>query len=79
MRMNAKSVSVRNFFERPVVKVSFVHLSRSTPTCSSMSARKRSWRAGKNLKQALADGYGNAFSAIFDSNLTSIITAVILY
>jgi len=31
------------------------------------------------MKSALADGYGNAFSAIFDSNLTSIITAVILY
>ncbi len=40
---------------------------------------KEELRAGKNLKQALADGYGNAFSAIFDSNLTSIITAVILY
>ena len=35
--------------------------------------------AGKNIKTALADGYGNAFSAIFDSNLTSIITAIILY
>lgn len=40
---------------------------------------KEELRAGKHLKQALADGYGNAFSAIFDSNLTSIITAVILY
>lgn len=40
---------------------------------------KEELRAGKNLKTALADGYGNAFSAIFDSNLTSIITAVILY
>ncbi len=40
---------------------------------------KEELRHGKNLKQALADGYGNAFSAIFDSNLTSIITAVILY
>ena len=35
-------------------------------------------RAGKNVKNALADGYSNAFSAIFDSNLTSIITGVIL-
>ncbi len=35
-------------------------------------------RAGKNVKTALADGYSNAFSAIFDSNLTSIITGVIL-
>lgn len=40
---------------------------------------KEELRAGKNIKNALADGYGNAFSAIFDSNLTSIITAVILY
>lgn len=40
---------------------------------------KEELRAGKNIKTALADGYGNAFSAIFDSNLTSIITAFILY
>ncbi len=40
---------------------------------------KEELRAGKNIKTALADGYGNAFSAIFDSNLTSIITAIILY
>ena len=39
---------------------------------------KEELRAGKNLKTAIADGYKNAFSAIFDSNLTSIITGVIL-
>lgn len=39
---------------------------------------KEELRAGKNVRNALADGYSNAFSAIFDSNLTSIITAVIL-
>ena len=39
---------------------------------------KEELRAGKNIHQAIADGYANAFSAIFDSNLTSIITAVIL-
>ncbi|MDE6309764.1 MAG: protein translocase subunit SecF, partial [Muribaculaceae bacterium] len=39
---------------------------------------KEELRAGKNVKQAVADGYSNAFSAIFDSNLTSIITGVIL-
>ena len=39
---------------------------------------KEELRAGKNIRQAIADGYSNAFSAIFDSNLTSIITAVIL-
>ena len=35
--------------------------------------------AGKNIKSAVAAGYNNAFSAIFDSNLTSIITGIILY
>ena len=40
---------------------------------------KEELRNGKNIKSALAAGYGNAFSAIFDSNLTSIITAIILY
>jgi len=40
---------------------------------------KEEMRAGKQIKQALAEGYKNAFSAIFDSNLTSIITGVILY
>ena len=40
---------------------------------------KEELRAGKGTKQALAEGYKNAFSAIFDSNLTSIITGVILF
>lgn len=40
---------------------------------------KEELKAGKGIKTALAEGYGNAFSAIFDSNLTSIITAIILY
>ena len=39
---------------------------------------KEELRAGKTLRNAIADGYSNAFSAIFDSNLTSIITGVIL-
>ena len=39
---------------------------------------KEELRAGKKIQQAIADGYSNAFSAIFDSNLTSVITAVIL-
>ncbi len=39
---------------------------------------KEELRAGKNVRTALADGYSNAFSAIFDSNLTSIITGIIL-
>ena len=33
---------------------------------------------GKTLRKAVEDGYKNAFSAIFDSNLTTIITAVVL-
>lgn len=40
---------------------------------------KEELRAGKGVRAALADGYSNAFSAIFDSNLTSIITGIILY
>ena len=39
---------------------------------------KEEMRGGKNIKQALKAGYSNAFSAIFDSNLTSIITGFIL-
>ena len=40
---------------------------------------KEELRAGKNVRQSLSDGYKNAFSAIFDSNLTSIITGIILF
>ena len=40
---------------------------------------KEEMKAGKNIKNAIAAGYSNAFSAIFDSNLTSIITGVILF
>lgn len=40
---------------------------------------KEELKAGKGVKAALADGYSNAFSAIFDSNLTSIITGIILF
>ncbi|MDY5352501.1 protein translocase subunit SecDF [Bacteroides pyogenes] len=40
---------------------------------------KEELRSGKGLQKALADGYSNAFSAIFDSNLTSIITGIILF
>ena len=39
---------------------------------------KEELRAGKQMKQAIAAGYSNAFSAIFDSNFTSLITGVIL-
>ena len=40
---------------------------------------KEEMKSGIGIKQALQKGYENAFSAIFDSNLTSIITGVILY
>ena len=40
---------------------------------------KEELRGGKNTRAALADGYKNAFSAIFDSNFTSIITGIILF
>lgn len=39
---------------------------------------KEELRLGKSMKQALHEGYKNAFSAIFDSNLTSLITGIIL-
>ena len=40
---------------------------------------KEELKSGKRLREALDAGYSNAFSAIFDSNLTSIITGIILY
>lgn len=40
---------------------------------------KEELRKGLNVRKALSLGYSNAFSAIFDSNLTSIITGIILY
>jgi SecD/SecF fusion protein len=40
---------------------------------------KEEIRGGKIVKKAIEEGYKKAFSAIFDSNLTSIITGIILY
>ncbi|MDR1562572.1 MAG: protein translocase subunit SecDF [Dysgonamonadaceae bacterium] len=40
---------------------------------------KEEIRGGKLVKKAVEEGYKKAFSAIFDSNLTSIITGVILF
>ena len=40
---------------------------------------KEELKGGKNLKNAVAAGYSNAFSAILDSNVTSIITGIILF
>ena len=39
---------------------------------------KEELNAGKGMKQAIQAGYSNAFSAIFDSNVTSALTGVIL-
>lgn len=39
---------------------------------------KEELRAGKGLRLAITDGYNNAYSAIVDGNLTTIITGVIL-
>ncbi len=39
---------------------------------------KEELAAGKTLRRALEDGYKNAFSAIFDANITSIIVGIIL-
>ncbi|MEE1235412.1 MAG: protein translocase subunit SecD, partial [Bacteroidaceae bacterium] len=40
---------------------------------------KEELQAGKGVREALSAGYSNALSAILDSNITSLITAVILY
>jgi len=40
---------------------------------------KEELRAGKNVKESVGEGYKHAFSAIFDSNLTSLLTGIILY
>lgn len=40
---------------------------------------KEELRKGKDMTRAIADGYGNAFSAIFDSNITTILTGVVLF
>lgn len=39
---------------------------------------KEEMNAGKPFKAAVADGYRNAYSAIIDSNLTSLLTAFVL-
>ncbi len=36
-------------------------------------------RAGKGIKLAIADGYKGALSAILDSNITTLLTGVVLY
>ena len=36
-------------------------------------------RAGKGIKLAIADGYRHAYSAIIDSNVTTILTGIVLY
>ncbi len=40
---------------------------------------KEELRAGKSVKAAIADGYKGASSAIIDSNVTTLLTGVILY
>ncbi len=40
---------------------------------------KEELKSGKALRSAVSAAYGNAFSAIFDANLTSLLTGIILY
>ncbi len=40
---------------------------------------KEELRAGKALRLAIADGYKNAYSAIIDGNVTTIITGIVLF
>lgn len=40
---------------------------------------REEFQAGRNAGDAIKNGYGRAFTAIFDSNLTTIITGIILF
>ncbi len=40
---------------------------------------KEELRLGRGIQQAISEGYNGAFSSIFDSNLTTILTSLILY
>jgi len=40
---------------------------------------KEELKAGKGIKLAIADGYKNAYSAIIDANVTTLLTGAILY
>ena len=40
---------------------------------------KEEMRNGRSIQQAIHEGYDGAFSSIFDSNLTTILTSLILY
>jgi SecD/SecF fusion protein len=40
---------------------------------------KEEMRAGKGLRLAMADGYKAAYSAIIDGNVTTLLTAIVLY
>ncbi|MGM0565973.1 MAG: protein translocase subunit SecDF [Bacteroidota bacterium] len=40
---------------------------------------KEEIRAGKGIRLAIQDGYRNAYSAIIDANITTLLTAIVLY
>lgn len=40
---------------------------------------KEELASGKNIKKAVTEGYKNAFSAIFDANLTTLMTGIVLF
>ncbi|MEN8225145.1 MAG: protein translocase subunit SecDF, partial [Bacteroidota bacterium] len=40
---------------------------------------KEEVRAGKGMRLAIADGYKNAYSAIIDGNVTTLLTGIVLY
>jgi len=40
---------------------------------------REEFSAGRNIRNAIANGYSRAFSAIFDSNLTTLIAAFLLF
>ncbi len=40
---------------------------------------KEELRLGKGIRLAISDGYSNAYSAIIDGNVTTLLTAIVLY
>ena len=68
-----------NFFFTLGILTSFHAALTMSGIAGMVLSTKEELRAGKGTRQALSEGYSNAFSAIFDSNLTSIITGIILF
>ena len=53
--------------------------SRSTPTCSSTSASARRYSSGKSPFAAVDAGYTRALTTIINSNVTTLISVLVLF